>query len=74
MGQPKLREIRKRTMVTELMGDSLNSSPGVADPRSTFSVLLYSFSYLILSYSHRDPERLRDLPKETQLLGVGTQT
>ena len=40
MGQPKLRGIRKRTMVTELMGEGLNSSPGVADPRSTFSVLL----------------------------------
>ena len=73
MGQPKLRERRKRTMVTEL-SDSLNSSPGVADPRSTFSMLLYSFSYLILSSSHRDPERLQDLPKETQLLSVGTQT
>ena len=73
MGQPKLRERRKRTIVTELMGDG---SPGAADPMSTFSMLLNSFSYLILTYSHRDPERLQDLPRETQLLhvSVGTQT
>lgn len=63
-------------MLTELMSDSLNSSLGVADSRSTFNMLLYTFTYLILSYCHRDPERLHDLPKETQLLSVsvGTQT
>lgn len=52
-------------MFTELMGDSLNRSLGVADLRATFKVLLHTFLYFILSCSYRDPARLRDLPKET---------
>lgn len=56
-------------MVTDL-SDSLNSSPGVADPRSTLYAL-YSFSYLILSSSHRDPERLGLAQRNAQLFSVG---
>lgn len=65
MENPGFGGLRELTMFTELMGDSLNRSLGVADLRSMFKVRLHTFLYFILSCSDRDPARLCDLPKET---------